>query len=159
MKKNFPSFLLHQGGVSAVLRTGWLITILLISATCLLSAQTPAPVFNINFSTSIKFEPKTYLAGGKVGTLNIEVRNYDVYQVATSGQYYVNVTNSSGTVSRKYLGYKPAGGTQEYLNNTIFYNTDITKCWIWTVDRYGQLYKMDLPDWMALDFKRQISNL
>lgn len=137
-----------------------LIIVFLMSGIC--SAQTPTPtqtVFTTNFSTWVKLDTMDYLAGGKVGLLKIEVRNYDVYRIASSGQYYVNVTNSTGVISRKYLGFKPAGGVQEYLGNTIFYNTTITKCWIWTVDRYGQLYKMDLPDWMALDFKRQISGL
>jgi hypothetical protein len=94
--------------------------------------------------TWVKFQPKDYLAGEKVGTLEIKVRNYDVYQVASSGQYYVNVTNSKGTTSRKYLGYK-FGGIQEFEGNTIFYSKDTTQSWIWTVDRYGQLFKMDLP--------------
>ena len=101
-----------------------------------------------SFSTFIKFEPKTYLAGGAVGTLAITVKDYNVYQVPASGQYYVNVTNSAGTTSRKYLGYK-FGGVQEYVGNTMFFSADTAKCWIWTVDRYGQLYKLDLPGWLA----------
>lgn len=93
--------------------------------------------------TWLNFVPKDYLAGGKVGTLEIKVRNYDVFQTA-SGQYYIEYTNSRLTKSRKYLGYK-FGGIQEYQGNTIFYSKDTTQSWIWTVDRYGQLFKMDLP--------------
>jgi len=123
------------------------ITLLLISATCFAQTTTTLPLaLRMDLVTWIKLDSMDYLAGGKVGILEIKVRNYDVYQVGTSGQYYVNVTNSMGVTSRKYLGYKITGGIQEYQKNSIFYNADTTKCWIWTVDRYGQLYKMDLPD-------------
>ena len=129
-----------------------LILLLLVACYSLLAAQsqTIPLALRMELVTWVKLEPKSYLAGGKVGTLNIEVRNYDVYQVPTSKQYYVNVTNSSGTTSRKYLGYKH-GGIQEYEGNTIFFSADTTKAWIWTVDRYGQIFKMDLPDYFAQD--------
>lgn len=120
-----------------------------MSTICSISAQnTTVPLaFRMDLVTWVKLEPKDYLAGGKVGTLTVKVRNFDVYQTE-SGQYYVNYINSRGTTSRKYLGYK-FGGTQEYEGNTIFFSADTAKCWIWTVDRYGQVFKMDLPDYFA----------
>lgn len=121
----------------------------IFAAICMLAnSQTLPLAVRMDLVTWVKFEPKDYLAGGKVGTLNVEVRNFDVYRTG-SGQYYVNYTNSRLTQSRKYLGY--AWGTHEYEGNTIFFSADTTKCWIWTVDRYGQIYKMDLPDFLARD--------
>jgi hypothetical protein len=116
------------------------------------NAQTVPLALRMDLVTWVKLEPKSYLAGGKIGTLNVEVRNYDVYQTG-SGQYYINFTNSRLTTSRKYLGYK-IEGTQEYQGNTIFFSVDTTKSWIWTVDRYGQIFKMDLPDFFATDLKK-----
>lgn len=122
-----------------------ILIILLTSTTWPLFSQiTTIPLaLRMDLVTWVKLEPKDYLAGGKVGTLEIKVRNYDVFQTA-SGQYYIEYTNSRLTKSRKYLGYK-FGGIQEYQGNTIFYSKDTTQSWIWTVDRYGQLFKMDLP--------------
>lgn len=118
------------------------LSMFLLSGIC--CSQTEIPLaLRMDLVTWVKLEPKSYLADGKIGTLEIKVRNYDVYQTA-SGQYNVNYTNSRGTISRKYLGYK-FGGIQEYEGNTIFFNADKSKSWIWTVDRYGQLFKMDFP--------------
>ena len=83
----------------------------------------------------------------KVGTLVVQVNDFDIFQTS-GGQYYIEYMNSRFLKSRKYLGYK-FGGIQEYENNTIFFNAERKKCWIWTVDRYGQRYKMDLPDFLA----------
>jgi len=130
------------------MKTVILFIVFLLSGTCY--AQTPVPLaLRMDLITWVKFQPKDYLAGGKVGTLEIKVRNYDVYQTA-SGQYYIEFTNSRLTTSRKYLGYKH-GGIQEYEGNTIFLSKDTVQAWIWTVDRYGQIYKMDLPDWLLKD--------
>lgn len=122
----------------------------LLVATAGITQTTTIPLaLRMDLVTWITLEPKDYLAQGKVGTLNVVVRNFDVYQTA-SGQYYVNYTNSRLTQNRKYLGYKH-GGTQEYEGNTIFFNEDTTHAWIWTVDRYGQIFKMELPDFFATD--------
>jgi hypothetical protein len=104
--------------------------------------------------TWVKFDTINYLVqptvGGKrVGILSVKVRNYDVYQVPPKGEFYVNIANSNGFTFKMSLGY--AFGTHEYKDNTVFFNVNTTKAWIWTVDRYGQLYKMDLPDSFARD--------
>lgn len=118
-----------------------LLIVFLASGICY--GQTVPLALRMDLVTWVKLEPKSYLADGKIGTLEIKVRNYDVYQTA-SGQYYIEYTNSRLTKSRKYLGYR-IGGVQEYQGNTIFYSKDTTQSWIWTVDRYGQLFKMDFP--------------
>lgn len=114
------------------------------------SSQTTAPLaFRMDLITCLQLQPKTCDSGDADAILTVIVKDYNVYKTS-SGQYYVNYTNSTGTISRKYLGYK-FGGTQEYEGNTIFFSADTVKCWIWTVDRYGQIYKMDLPDYFATD--------
>lgn len=86
-------------------------------------------------------------SGGPVGLLTIEIRKYEVFR--TSGQqFYIMYQDPRLAYRRKYLGY--AFGTHDYEGNTIFFNADTTKCWIWTPDRYGTpTYKMDLPDYMS----------
>lgn len=78
--------------------------------------------------TWVKFVPKTYLAGGKVGTLLVTVRNYDVYQVGSDtlnlgpdgGQLYVMYKDARGTERRRYLGYYR--GVHEYGGSTMQVN-------------------------------------
>jgi hypothetical protein len=111
-------------------------------------AQTIPLAMKMDLVTWVKLEPKDYLTGGKVGALNIEVRNYDVYKTS-SGQFYVNYVDSKLVAKKKYLGN--AFGTHEYEGNTVFFSADTSKAWIWTVDRYGQIFKMDLPDFFARD--------
>lgn len=130
-----------------------MLLLFLLVATAGITQTTTIPLaLRMDIVTWVKLEPKDYLAEGKVGTLNVVVRNFDVYQTA-SGQYYVNYTNSRLTQSRKYLGYKH-GGAQEYEGNTVFFNSDTTLAWIWTVDRYGQIFKMQLPTFFATDLKK-----
>lgn len=136
-----------------------LIIILLASTIWSLSAQTTTTALplalRMDLVTWVNFVEKDYLAGGKVGTLEITVKHYDVYQTA-SGQYYIEYINSKLTKSRKYLGWTH-GINGKYEGNSIFYNADITKAWMWTIDRYGQIYKMELPDWFATDAKKQLN--
>jgi hypothetical protein len=144
-----------------------ILTILLASTICTLSAQTTIPLkpnttgiplaVRMDLVTWLSYVPKDYLAGSKVGTLEIKVRNYDVYQTG-SGQFYIEFTNSKLTTSRKYLGYT-YGLNMKYEGNTIFLSKDTTEAWIWTVDRYGQIYKMDMPDWFATDSKLLLKQL
>jgi hypothetical protein len=130
-----------------------ILTILLIATTWSLFAQTIIHLaVRMDLVTTVTFIPVSCSVSPaplteRVGTLKVQVNDFDVFQTA-SGQYYIEYINSRFLKSRKYLGYK-FGGTQEYENNTIFFNAERTKCWIWTVDRYGQIYKMDLPDFLA----------
>jgi hypothetical protein len=112
-------------------------------------SQTAA--LRMDLITWVTVEPKSYLASGRVGTLEIKVRPYDVYRVLPSGEYYVKITNSKGVTSKMLLGY--AWETHEYQGNTVFFNSKTypTKAWIFTVDRYGQPFRMDLPDSFARD--------
>ena len=113
--------------------------------------QTLPLALRMDLTTKIFFEPKTYLAGGKVGTLDISVRNFDVYQTAT-GQYYINYKDACLVWRKKYLGI--AFGEHIYEGNTVFFSTDTTKAWIWQLDRYGTpTLKMQLPDWFAGDVR------
>lgn len=126
------------------------LTILFFILTCFsVNSQTIPLALRMDLVTRITLEEIDYLASGKVGTLAITVQNYDIYKVESSVQYYINYTNSRLTKSRKYLGY--AWGVHQYEGNTIFFNKDTTKCWIWTVDKYGQIFKMDLPDHLLND--------
>jgi hypothetical protein len=137
-----------------------ILTILLASGIWSLMAQTTTTLplaLRMDLQTWIRLEPSDYLACGKVGILDITVRSFDVYKTS-SGQCYVNYTNSRGTVSRKYLGYK-LDGVQEFEGNTVFFSSDTAKAWIWTVDRYGQIYKMDMPDWVATNTKNSLNDL
>jgi len=96
--------------------------------------------------TRVTLEEKSYLQNG-AGTLKVEVFPYTIYKAESSGQYYINFTNLRLAEHRKYLGW--AWGVHEYEGNTIFFNKDTTLAWIWTVDRYGQIFKMDLPDHLS----------
>jgi hypothetical protein len=126
-----------------------ILTILLILSTLLISAQTEVPLaLRMDMVTQLKYTEKGYLQNG-VGTLEIKVFPYTVQKVESSGQLYIEFTNSRLTKSRKYLGW--AFGTHEYQGSTVFFNKDTTLAWIWTVDRYGQIFKMDLPDYFARD--------
>jgi hypothetical protein len=106
--------------------------------------------------TWVDFQEKDYLAGGKVGTLEIKVRNYDVF-MTSSGQYYIEFINSSLVKSRKYLGYT-FGMDHSYEGNRVFYSKDTASAWIWTVDRYGQIYKMDVQPFYAETCKALLRN-
>jgi hypothetical protein len=44
----------------------------------------------------------------------------------------------------------------KYEGNSVFFSADTTKAWLWTIDRYGQIFKMDLPDWMADETKKLV---
>jgi hypothetical protein len=125
--------------------------IVLIAMLISIVSYSQTAALRMDLVTWVKFEPKSYLASGRVGTLEIKVRNYDVYQVLPSGEYYVKITNSRGSIYKMSLGY--SFGTHEYQGNTVFFNSKTypTKAWIWTVDRYGQLFRMDLPDSFARD--------
>jgi hypothetical protein len=61
---------------------------------------------------------------------------------------YIEYQDARLVYRRKYLGY--AFSTHQYEGNTVFYNADTTKAWIWMPDRYGTpTMKMDLPDMFA----------
>ena len=66
-----------------------------------------------------------------------------VYQVASSGRYYILV-NNNGTESRQYLGYLTAN---KYNNNTVFSKTDKYpyEYVIWQIDKDLKLYSIDVP--------------
>jgi len=131
-----------------------LIFLLIMLITGMVYSQTePIPLaLRMDMVTRITLEEKNYIKadekGERVGQLIVFVQPYDVRQTA-SGQFYVYYTNSRHTEHRKYLGY--AWGVHEYEHSTVFFNKDTTRCWIWTVDRYGQLFKMDLPDYLTDD--------
>jgi len=123
--------------------------ILLMSTKCSVFAQTPPlPLaVRMDLTTRLYFVPKDSLADGKVGTLEIKVKSLDVYKTS-SGQYYVETVNEKLVKSRKYLGYtfdKP----YFYENNSVFLSSDTAKAWIWTTDKYGQIFKMELPNHFA----------
>lgn len=130
-----------------------ILTILLIATTWPLFAQATIPLaVRMDLATTLSFTPVSCAVSQaplteRIGTLQVQVNDFDVYQTS-GGQYYIEYMNSRFMKSRKYLGYK-FGGIQEYENNTIFFSANKTKAWIWTVDRYGQIYKMVLPDYFA----------
>lgn len=123
-----------------------LLIVFLASGICY--GQTVPLALRMDLVTQLKYTEKSYLQNG-VGTLEIKVFPYTVKKIESSGQLYIDYNNSRLTTSRKYLGW--AFGTHEYQGNTVFFNKDTTKAWIWTVDRYGQIFKMDLPDYFARD--------
>ena len=83
----------------------------------------------------------------KVGKLTVKIRDYDVFQTE-SGQFFIEYQDPRLVYRRKYLGYM--FGIHEYEDNTIFFNADTTKAWIWMPDRYGTpTMKMPLPDYFA----------
>ena len=108
--------------------------------------QQPLAV-RMDLTTRLYFVPKDSLAGGKVGTLEIKVKSLDVYKTS-SGQYYVETVNEKLVKSRKYLGYT-FGKPYFYENNSVFLSSDTAKAWIWTTDKYGQIFKMELPNHFA----------
>jgi hypothetical protein len=111
------------------------------------SEKTLPLAVRMDLTTRLYFVPKDSLADGKVGTLEIKVKSFDVYKTS-SGQYYVETVNEKLVKSRKYLGYtfeKP----YFYENNSVFLSSDTAKAWIWTTDKYGQIFKMELPNHFA----------
>jgi hypothetical protein len=123
--------------------------ILLMSAKWSVFAQTtqqPLAV-RMDLTTRLYFVPKDSLTDGKVGTMEIKVKSFDVYKTS-SGQYYVETTNEKLVKSRKYLGYT-FGKPYFYENNSVFLSADTAKAWIWTTDKYGQIFKMELPNHFA----------
>jgi len=125
----------------------------LMSGICFSQTKTEPPAVKMDLVTWVQFHPLDSIVENQVGTLYIKVKNYNVFKPATSNQYYINVTNSNGITSKKYLGYKH-NGEQRFEGNDIFFSKDTTQAWIWTVDRYGQIYKMDLPGFFA-EYERQ----
>lgn len=123
-----------------------LAALLLIAATA--HTQTIPLVFRMDLKTEVRLA-----ATDSTVQLSITVFPYTVHRVEASGQLYINYVDARLKDRRKYLGW--SDGTQSYEGNTIFFNRDTTKCWIWTVDRYGQLYKMELFDWFADDYKNR----
>jgi hypothetical protein len=124
-----------------------LILFSLLFAAIAASSQTVPLAMRFDTKTWIRLEEKSYLAGGKVGTLTIKIRGYDVYRTA-SGQFYIEYQDPKLVYRRKYLGY--AFGTHEYEGSTVFFNADTTKAWMWMPDRYSApTMKMDLPDYFA----------
>ena len=103
----------------------------------------------MDMTTWLTFTPKNYIKadsvkGARIGSIDIVVKSYDVYQTK-SGQYYIYYKNARLTEHRKYLGYKSP--YLEYEGNTVFTNSDSTKVWFWSLDRYGTpTMKMNLPD-------------
>ena len=123
--------------------------ILLMSAKWSVFAQTtqqPLAV-RMDLTTRLYFVPKDSLTDGKVGKMEIKVKSFDVYKTS-SGQYYVETTNEKLVKSRKYLGYT-FGKPYFYENNSVFLSADTAKAWIWTTDKYGQIFKMELPNHFA----------
>jgi len=127
-----------------------ILIILLTATTWSLFAQSEKPLplaVRMDLTTRLYFVPKDSLAYGKVGTLEIKIKSFDVYKTS-SGQYYIETTNEKLIKSRKYLGYtfdKP----YFYENNSVFLSADTAKAWIWTTDKYGQIFKMELPNHFA----------
>jgi hypothetical protein len=80
--------------------------ILLMSTKWSVFAQTtPQPLaVRMDLTTRLYFVPKDSLADGKVGTLEIKIKSFDVYKTS-SGQYYVETVNEKLVKGRKYLGY------------------------------------------------------
>lgn len=140
-----------------------LIVLLLLTISAGLFAQTVPLALRMDLQTRVTFEEKGYLKQG-VGTLTIQVNPITVKAYKSSGQFYIDYTNSRGYAAKKSLGFAwllPLNDSimayNEYEGNTIFYSKDTTRCWIWTVDRYGQIFKMNLPDYMA-DWTRVIKD-
>ncbi len=120
------------------------IIIFLLSGICFSQTKVDPPAVKMDLITWVQFHPLDSIVENQVGTLYIKVKNYNVFKPATSNQYYINVATSNGIISKKYLGYK-LKGVHRFEGNDIFFSKDTTQAWIWTVDRYGQIYKMNLP--------------
>jgi hypothetical protein len=127
-----------------------LIIVFLTSGIWSLSAQNLPLALQMDLKTIVKFEQKDTV-GGKAGSLCLEVKGYDVKKTAT-GQYYIEYINSKQVKTRKYLGYTNSLDYR-YEGNSVFFSADTTKAWMFTIDRYGQIFKMDLPDWFATETK------
>jgi len=128
-----------------------LILIILLTATkwsLFAQSEKPLPLaVRMDLSTRLYITPADTVVVGKVGKLEIRVNSLDVYKTS-SGQYYVETVNEKLVKSRKYLGYtfeKP----YFYENNSVFLSSDTAKAWIWTTDKYGQIFKMELPNHFA----------
>jgi hypothetical protein len=121
------------------------------------NSQTLPLALRMDLITSVKLEKCQCGDTSAVGNLSVTVKNYEVYRTP-SGQLYVEYINSRFVKSRKYLGYTH-GYWYQYENNTVFFNADTTKAWLWTTDRYGQIFKMDLPDFFAKDLNIQKTSL
>lgn len=133
--------------------------ILLMSATWSLFAQKEKPLplaVRMDLTTRVYITPADTVVSDTVGKLEIRVASLDVYKTG-SGQYYVETVNEKLVKSRKYLGYT-FGKPYYYENNSVFLSADTAKAWIWTTDKYGQIFKMELPDHFATYMKSVLKN-
>jgi hypothetical protein len=130
-----------------------LILFFFLASALFVNSQTVPLAIRMDLITCVTLEKSECCDTIAVGYLSVTVKNYEVYK-APSGQLYVEYINSRFVKSRKYLGYTH-GYFYQYEGNTVFLNADTTKAWLWTTDRYGQIFKMDLPDWFAKDLNNQ----
>lgn len=77
-----------------------------------------------------------------VAKLEVTRMPYSVKQTG-SGQYYLNYTDTSGKLRRKYLGWLPE---QKTHGVTVFCNQAKTKYWYWQFGRASLPSKIYLPE-------------
>lgn len=119
-----------------------LLFIVALSLCCTLFANAQVDtLFVISDVENVVLKPQTE-HNGIVAKLEVTRMPYSVKQTE-SGQYYLNYTDTSGKLRRKYLGWLPE---QREHSVTIFCNRLQTKFWYWQFGQESLPTKIFLPE-------------